>query len=110
METKFMGKQINIFDGSEFGQNDGYYYQIDFDAPHGPFRDEQLALDDAKYYIRSRQAASILGKRGGQSRSMAKQKASRANGKRGGRPAKTQPTLRAGDTATPSDDVDNLHK
>lgn len=47
-------------------------------------------------------ALSNLGTMGGSATSKRKSKTSAENGKRGGRPAKTQPTQRAGDTATPS--------
>ena len=66
--------------------------------PEDILSDDTEALEILKKIRNARkQAASLLGKKGGSVKSERKSKSSAANGRLGGRPAKTQPTQVAAD-------------
>ena len=49
-ETEISGKTVTTFDSAQFG-NSGWYFQVNYDDPHGPYRDEKSALDVARDWI-----------------------------------------------------------
>lgn len=70
-----------------------YEWALDNEGEPLEYSDEQSATDKATELNAQSNAASILGRQGGKSKSEAKSSASRSNGKRGGRPRSNQAAL-----------------